>query len=188
MATDVQQFLGEPFWNLTGRVSELNVSSRDLAAARIGFGLLDQLEAEGLLSQEQKRRSHVAFHEAITNALEHGNLELKSEWREQAGEGGTDRFSETRAIRLAQPSFAERKINIRLEFDGACLVLKVRNEGPGFDPPVKCLGESEPKEHSYGRGLRLINHFMDFVEFREGGRLIELRKQLTANSPRDGGE
>lgn len=187
MTTD-SQHAGPPLWDLAGEVSELDVSSKDLASARISFGLLDRLEAAGYLSQDQKRRSQVAFDEAITNALEHGNLELKSEWREQEGERGGDRYSETKALRLRQAPFSERRVNIRLEFDGACVILRVRDEGPGFDPPTLFTVENDLGEKSYGRGLRLMLHFMDAVEFREGGRLIELRKQLPATSPLDGVE
>lgn len=188
MATDGQLQIRSLNGDLAQEVFELEVRSRDFHSTRIAFRLLDLLEAEGWLSEEQRKRSQVAFHEAITNALEHGNLELKSEWREQEGQRGGDRFSEIKAIRLAQAPFSDRKINIRLACDAGFLILRVRNEGPGFEPPTFSSVESEPQERSYGRGLRLINEFMDAVEFREGGRLVELRKRLAMPSFLDGDE
>lgn len=161
------------------RVSEeFLISSRQFDAQGISFDLLVGLEQDGLLIADEKKRVKVAFHEALVNAHEHGNLELKSEWRDEPGKGDLDLFSEIKKMRLENDRYAERKLKIKIYFDGTFLVLQVRDEGPGYNPVE--LREASAGDYAapHGRGLRLIRHFMDDVAIREGGRLLELRKRL----------
>lgn len=153
-------------------------SSREFAGSNIRFDILQRLEDAGLLSEAEKKRVLVAFGEALVNAHEHGNLELRSEWRDKEGSGGRDLFSEIKDRRLQDPQYGERKLQVRVSFDGVFLALTVRDEGPGYNP-VELREESAGSDTaSYGRGLRLIRHFMDEVLIHEGGRLLELRKRL----------
>jgi anti-sigma regulatory factor (Ser/Thr protein kinase) len=157
---------------------EFLLSSRQFAENGISFSLLVKLELVGLLIDDQKKRVTVAFHEALVNAHEHGNLELRSEWRDEPGMNGLDLFSEMKKSRLEEEQYAERKLSIKLYFDGTFIVLQVRDEGPGYIPVELRESSAGYGEASHGRGLKLIRHFMDDVDIREGGRLLELRKRL----------
>jgi anti-sigma regulatory factor (Ser/Thr protein kinase) len=58
------------------------------------------------------------------------------------------------------------------------LVVVVRDPGPGFDP----ARVADPREGQHllrdgGRGIHLINEFMDEVRFAEDGREIQMRKR-----------
>lgn len=62
--------------------------------------------------------------------------------------------------------------------DGSILIV-VRDEGPGFD--LKDIPNPTAPENIYrsgGRGIFLIRHFMDHVEFNDGGREIRMKKNL----------
>ena len=57
------------------------------------------------------------------------------------------------------------------------LLLVVRDEGAGFDPaqvPDPTTAEAIYVRH--GRGIFLMSHIMDEVNYRDGGREVELRK------------
>ena len=153
-------------------------SSREFAGAQITFGILQRLEDAGLLPADEKKRVLVAFGEALVNAHEHGNLELRSEWRDKEGAEGRDLFSEMKDRRLRVPQYGDRKLQVRVSFDGVFLALTVRDEGPGYNPIELREGSAGSDTASHGRGLRLIRHFMDEVLIHEGGRLLELRKRL----------
>lgn len=62
------------------------------------------------------------------------------------------------------------------EADGSVQML-VRDPGEGFDPSAL----SNPLEHEnlaadHGRGIYLIRHLMDEVEYADGGRELRMRK------------
>ena len=92
----------------------------------------------------------LALREALANAILHGN-------------GGN------------------RRKRVRVECyrvaDG--LVLVVRDSGKGFDPD-KVEDPTRPENllRDRGRGIFLIRHFMDEVQFARGGREIRMRKNL----------
>src|SRR6516164_1890187 len=56
----------------------------------------------------------LALHEALTNAVVHGNLEVSSELKEHGGA-----FAAALAERAADPHFAGRGITIEVDYDGA---------------------------------------------------------------------
>jgi anti-sigma regulatory factor (Ser/Thr protein kinase) len=57
----------------------------------------------------------------------------------------------------------------------------IRDPGPGFDP-AEVPDPLSPHNifRSHGRGVFLINQVMDSVGFRDGGRLVEMRKRRDA--------
>jgi anti-sigma regulatory factor (Ser/Thr protein kinase) len=161
---------------------EFLLTSRQFAKQGVSFSLLARLERDGFLTADEKKRVTVAFHEALVNAHEHGNLELRSEWRDEPGVDGRDLFSDIKRGRLEDSRFADRVLEIKLDFDGTFIVLQVRDEGPGYDPVELRESSAGVDPASHGRGLKLIRHFMDDVDIREGGRLLELKKRLVQSS------
>ncbi|MCL5288990.1 MAG: ATP-binding protein [Acidobacteria bacterium] len=98
----------------------------------------------------QAAAAELALREALANAILHGNK-------------------------------AEPKKRVQLdcyqENDG-CLLLVVQDEGQGFDPAV--VRDPTRPENIFlpaGRGIYIIRHFMDDVEYRKGGRELRMRKK-----------
>lgn len=59
------------------------------------------------------------------------------------------------------------------------LEIEVKDEGEGFDyERLPLPTDKENLEKTYGRGIFLIRHFMDKVEFLEGGSKIKMVKYL----------
>lgn len=111
--------------------------------------LLEQMAKRAGLSEERIPLFIVAITEAIANAILHGN-------RQDASKQVWLRFSYDPAQRL--------------------LVVEVEDEGVGFDPttlPDPTVEENLLRES--GRGIFLMRNLADAVEYKKGGRCVELR-------------
>ena len=120
-------------------------------------------------------RVGTALHEALTNAIEHGNLELRSELRDK-----DDRREYVLLIdrRRQEMPYRDRRIYVSAHFSRQRAVFTIRDEGPGFDPS-KLPDPTDPAnlEKVSGRGLYLIRTFMDEVSFNATGNAITLVKR-----------
>jgi len=94
---------------------------------------------------------HVAFEEALRNAMIHGNK-----------------------------SDPVKKVTVETEIADGELMICVEDEGDGFDPdslPDPTLDENLLKES--GRGVYLVRHLMDDVVYENEGRKAVMRKKLS---------
>ncbi len=94
-------------------------------------------------------RSHLPLivDELVTNAMKHGHA-----WK------------------------AEQEVHVHLEVDAEEIVICVMDRGLGFQrASVRDPLDAENRTRSGGRGLFLVEHLMDEVEYRDGGRTIEAR-------------
>ncbi len=116
----------------------------------------------------------VALHEALTNAILHGNLGIRSELRE------TDDGEYYRLIaeRRKQTPWCDRRVSVRAAMTPREAVFVIRDEGDGFDPE-QLPDPTDPANlgRVSGRGLLLIQTFMDRVEHNERGNEITLVKR-----------
>jgi serine/threonine-protein kinase RsbW len=90
----------------------------------------------------------LACDEAITNAIIHGNR-----------------------------SDTEKKVSIQIYVSFSRIKVRIRDQGEGFDAatvedPTEGVNLLRPS----GRGVYLMRSIMDTVEYREGGRVLELEK------------
>jgi CheY-like chemotaxis protein/anti-sigma regulatory factor (Ser/Thr protein kinase) len=118
----------------------------------------------------------VALHEALTNAILHGNLELSSELRES----DEKQYYRLAAERRAQEPYADRKVFVKMLVSRQEASFVVRDEGPGFDPAT-LPDPTDPANlgRVSGRGLLLIQTFMDRVEHNEKGNEITMMKRCS---------
>ena len=150
--------------------------SDELASMRVDLSVIDGLVTNGILNARVRKQVELAFQEALSNSLEHGNLELDSAWREEFDARGVDRYSVTRAERLMDPKFGSRKVTIIVECDEERLEIRIGDEGPGFIPRPRAISEGDTL--SSGRGLALIEECLDEVRYERGGREVVMRKKL----------
>jgi CheY-like chemotaxis protein/anti-sigma regulatory factor (Ser/Thr protein kinase) len=118
----------------------------------------------------------VALHEAITNAIFHGNLELKSSLKEESEKAYYDLASKRRN----EDPYAPRRVWVTATMTRHSATFTVRDEGPGFDPGL-LPDPTDPKNLAKvsGRGLLLIQTFMDRVEHNAVGNQITMVKNRT---------
>ncbi|MDA0285216.1 MAG: ATP-binding protein, partial [Planctomycetota bacterium] len=118
-------------------------------------------------------RIMVPLHEALTNAIVHGNLEVSSDLKEHAD---ADRFSEALAIRSSQREYASRMVQIVVDYNEHCIAWSITDEGKGFDVP-RVLAKAASEEPSLllsGRGVMMMKAFMDDVCYDQGGRRVRM--------------
>lgn len=112
--------------------------------------IIEQLNSEFQINDDINGRLMMALHEAITNAIIHGNkLDPK------------------------------KTVEINAHSDNGILNIKVTDQGKGFNPDAlpDPLDESNLLK-SGGRGVFLIRQFADIVTFNETGTEITISYNL----------
>jgi serine/threonine-protein kinase RsbW len=115
----------------------------------INYHISNLLKEFGFPPQDTRVNIPLACDEAITNAIIHGNA-----------------------------SNPEKKVSIQIYVSQNRFRMRVRDEGDGFD--VAKLADPTQGEallRSSGRGVYLMRNIMDSVEFKDGGRVVELEKR-----------
>lgn len=157
-------------------VSVTTATANTLQLAR---HLVQALAARHPLPEERGSDIEFALHEAVSNAVVHGNLQV------QGMKGLTvealERFSQDLADRLADPALARRRVEVGLRLAGETLWIEVADEGEGFlpaapdapAPPGRIAGCE-----SSGRGLDLIGSVVRSLRLLDGGRRIRMEFAL----------
>jgi serine/threonine-protein kinase RsbW len=115
--------------------------------------LKDCLERLGM-EEDTRHWVDVAVREALANAIKHGNAQNPS-----------------------------KQVHVDLEVEGEELVIRVEDEGAGFDPAL--LVDPRAPENLLrpnGRGIFYMKSFMDEIQYGAGpggGTMVTLRKRLT---------
>ncbi|MCI0682475.1 MAG: PilZ domain-containing protein [Gemmataceae bacterium] len=127
----------------------------------------------GACQESRAGKLLVALHEAISNAIVHGNLELSSALKERSD----DSFARALAERGADPRLAARVVDVHIECDADRCRWIVTDEGPGFDvEAVLRRHDSDDPEVllASGRGILIMKSFLDEVRWELGGRRLIL--------------
>jgi CheY-like chemotaxis protein len=135
------------------------------------FGSLD------LGDENARLRVGIALEEALLNGLYHGNLEVRSELRED----GSLSYYELAERRRHLAPYRDRRLHMEAHLSRDRARFVVRDEGPGFDT-AHLPDPTDPAnlEKCSGRGLLLIRTFMDEVRYNETGNQITMVKRRAA--------
>jgi len=146
-----------------------------LVSLLVGY-LSESIEHIGLFDETARLQVSVALEEALVNALYHGNLEVGSELRD------TDEEAYRRLVktRLETSPYRDRTISINARLTPEMAEFVIRDQGPGFDIH-KLPDPTDPEnlEKSYGRGVLLMQAFMDDVIYSAAGNEVTMRKHNT---------
>jgi len=131
------------------------------------------IDGMGFADHTGKLRIGVAVREALLNALLHGNLELT---RDQLA----DDPAATIAQRSSESPYDQRKIHFAAQIDSNESRFVIRDEGPGFDAVAHAsrdLSTPESLSPDAGRGIVLMQSFMDEVSYNDAGNEVTLVKR-----------
>ena len=141
--------------------------------------LQDDLARMEFCDKAQLMQIGMALTEALTNAIDHGNLELDSALREQPGNA----YRELGVQRSSEPGYRDRRVHLTERITDSEATFIVRDEGPGFDPSdLPDPTDPENLLKASGRGIMLIRTFMDDVHFSEKGNQITMIKRRRAET------
>ncbi len=105
-----------------------------------------ELLARGLIDDDDREKIEIAFEEAIKNAMVHGNRQ--------------------------DPELA---VSVQVFSDGEGWGVSVQDQGEGFsEEMIVDAGHPEFPWMDHGRGIHLMRHLMDSVEYFYGGRQVVL--------------
>jgi len=131
-------------------------------------------------------RVGVALHEALRNAMHHGNLELDSELRRE----DPQEYYRMATIRRQASPYHERRVTVTADETPEESKYVILDEGPGFDTSAVHYNPEDPADlaKNSGRGLFLIKTFMSEVKFNEAGNEITMihRRQRDAGPSQNG--
>ena len=119
-----------------------------------------------------------ALMEALTNAIDHGNLELDSKLREDG-----DAYTNLGKERAVIEPYRNRRVHVETRITPEEAAFTIRDEGPGFDTS-KIPDPTDPENllKPSGRGIMLIRSFMDDVRFNDTGNEITIIKRSDSSS------
>ncbi len=162
---------------------ELRLGNDESLVPKVIARLEQPLVELELFDEGDRMQIAMALDESLINAMVHGNLEVSSELR-QTDDGKP--YVEMIEKRKAQSPYQDRKVHVRLHATPTEATFLVRDEGPGFDRSILCdPTDPENLEKAGGRGLLLINAFMDVVEHNDLGNEITMIKRKTVDAPEE---
>lgn len=115
----------------------------------------------------------MAYHEALVNALEHGNLELDSSLKGDLFNPRDDFDALSIARRTSEP-WASRRVDVRMEVTPDRYEVIIRDGGNGYDTRMVKQAVDEDLSRRFGRGLAMIHMVMDEVSLNAPGNQITM--------------
>ena len=129
-----------------------------------------------LFDESERLRVGVALEEALLNAAHHGNLEISSKLREEDHQ----KYYDLARQRLDQQPYADRRIRVDVLLSPDRAEFHIADEGKGFDR--SCLPDpTDPAnlDRPCGRGLLLMQTFMDELSYNDVGNQVRLVKRVS---------
>ena len=161
---------------LQGLVEErrhFQFKARELNIPSMVGHLTDRLVDMGLARPTNVDVIGMAFHEALVNALEHGCLEMDSSLKGDLF-AAQDSFAATKQERMADPAYADRRIDVQSHVTPQRFEVSITDDGPGFDVTRVNRFIDAGLGKQCGRGLAMIQMVMDEVSHNPKGNQIRL--------------
>ena len=126
--------------------------------------------SQEILSQRCQVQLGVALENALTNAMFRGNLAMS---REDFPVLSRDSIS----ARAKSEPYGSRRVHFHALVTQDKVEFQIRDEGDGFDTSqLPAASDPESFRDGVGRGLVLIQAFMDEVNYNDSGRSLEMSK------------
>jgi len=117
--------------------------------------------------------------ELMTNAIEHGNLQITCEEKLEAMRTDFDGIQKLHSLRLKDPNLAARRVQVEFTMDKDSCTWTISDEGNGFDwKNLPNPLSPENLDNPNGRGIFLARLHIDEVEFQGKGNKVRVMKKL----------
>lgn len=159
---------------------DISIRSQIKMVSSVGTFLQNRIRSFCKLYKINVRNIGLCLHEALVNAIIHGNLKIPSSLKEES----PVKFERLLHTREASPKYANKPVKIHCQITTEHLKFVIEDEGQGFKPQK--LRYSDPFMMSpAGRGILLITAFMDKVSWNKTGNCITMIKYLHTSSLND---
>lgn len=138
----------------------------------------------GICDEGARIQVGIALREALVNAIEHGCLGLDSVLKEEQGELHYRALADERR---QEAPYRDRRVRVRTVLTPDSVTYVFADDGEGFDPAgLPDATDPENLDRIHGRGLLLIQTFMDEVRHNElGNEIIMIKRRPAGPSPDD---
>ncbi|OQY57987.1 MAG: hypothetical protein B6245_14180 [Desulfobacteraceae bacterium 4572_88] len=132
------------------------------------------------ITPEKLKKMRIALFEMLTNAVEHGNLEM-TDFKKTDSVYESEAYWEMFKKRMRSEEYGERLIHIEcLHDDGEQLRLSVKDDGAGFD--VRNIPDPTHEQNlreTSGRGIAIARMSVDQVSYNAKGNKVTLVKDIS---------
>ena len=158
---------------------ELRIDNDEALVPKVISRLEMTLVELDLFDEGVRMQIAMALDEALLNAIVHGNLEVPSSLREVDDGAAYNALIDQR--RVTSP-YSDRRVTVSLSAthsDGQGeAIFRIADEGPGYDVgALPSADDDEGLEGIGGRGMLMINAFMDTVTVNDRGNEIVMVKR-----------
>ncbi|MBR5966648.1 MAG: ATP-binding protein [Treponema sp.] len=132
------------------------------------------------ISSEDRGNLQMTLSELLTNAVEHGNLNIsyqeKTEWLMNGGN-----IMDLIKTRAEDPKYRGRKIRINYSIHDKASAFRITDNGDGFDWR-KMLESRASEDETHGRGISLSRSFVKKLVYNEKGNQVTFQIANQINS------
>jgi hypothetical protein len=145
--------------------------------------LVNYLFNTNRINEEERCNLQMTLAELLTNALEHGNLNIsfeeKTKWMEEHGD-----CLGLIARRAADPIYAGRQICINYAIGKLKSAFSIRDEGTGFNWQKYADKEAASNKELHGRGIKLSLGLVTKMAYNKRGNqvMFEINNQIDASN------
>lgn len=131
------------------------------------------------LSENDRLDVRLGLMELLTNAIEHGNLEITFEDCFEALNKGIEGLNKLHQKRLTNPALAKRRVTVKYKLCDTVCEWVIADEGKGFDWR-KFLKQSQTGnflDNVEGKGIFISQFHFDKLEYTGNGNTVRATKQ-----------
>ena len=139
------------------------------------------IEAACELDDNDRINVELGLVELITNAIEHGNLEISYLEKQKALD--KNMFDKLYTEKLENPKYKNKKIYVDFITDDKGCEWTITDEGKGFD--WKILPDPTDDNHILelnGRGVFITKFLFDELEYNGNGNVVRVKKYFNKKS------
>ena len=132
--------------------------------------LVNYLYNTNRISLEDRDGLQMTLMELLTNAVEHGNLDISYEEKTQWLMNGGD-IMELLKKKAEDPKYKDRKIRISYAIHEKASAFRIEDDGDGFD--WKAMLEKKSREsETHGRGISISRQYVKKLAYNEKGNQV----------------
>ncbi|MBR6081101.1 MAG: cyclic nucleotide-binding domain-containing protein [Treponema sp.] len=132
--------------------------------------LVNYLYNTNRISLEDRDGLQMTLMELLTNAVEHGNLDISYEEKTQWLMNGGD-IMELLKKKSEDPKYKDRKIRISYAIHEKASAFRIEDDGDGFD--WKAMLEKKSREaETHGRGISISRQYVKKLAYNEKGNQV----------------
>ncbi len=178
--------------NINNMLNSVRSAERPVALLQMGSFRFHNLDEAVLLANylaqacPEPERAVQGLQELLTNAVEHGNLEIS--YAEKGALLLKNTWHDEIARRLQLPEYRTRYVNVHFQRQAEFLQFTVQDQGTGFDWSSYLEFSSERAFDLHGRGIAIAKKLsFDYLEYQGNGNTVVARfyTLASATAPHD---